>query len=362
MAKMQGMTAGQRLPSDATTRSGAPPSATIDDVAQRAGVHRGTVSRALRGIAGKVSPAKRAEIERIAAELGYRPNLLAASLRTKHSDMAAVLVPDLGNPLFAPIVQGLESALRREGLVCLVVQPPADAQERRTLVRSLAARQVAGLLVLAAESDDPMLAEASSLHLPTVLLNRGLGERRFPCVVNDDRESVQLVLEHLTGLGHRRIGHLAGPQTSSTGRARCQAFVEQARALGLAHAPVFEGDGFTRAAGEATAREVLAAPGPRPTALFAANDLMALGALQVLHAAGLQVPQDVSLVGHNDMPLVDLVSPPLTTVRVAVDEMSRQAAQLFCERLAQSTLPPSTRLLLPTLVVRGSTAAAPTTA
>ena len=344
---------GERLPMKSPD---ATPSATIDDVARRAGVHPATVSRALRGVAGKVSPAKREEIERIAAELGYRPNAVAASLRTKQSDIAAVVVPDLSNPLFAPIVQGLEAELGRHSFLCLVVQTPAAPEARRGLVHTLAARQVAGLLILAAESDDPMLAAALERGLPTVLVNRGLGERRFSSVVNDDRESVRLVLEHLRGLGHRRIAHLAGPQSSSTGRARREAFVELAREFGFQKTTVVECGAFTRAEGALATQSLLARREQRPSAIFAANDLIAIGVLDVLHAAGLEVPRDLSLVGHNDMPFADLVSPPLTTVRVAVDQMSRHAAQLFVEHLRDPRVPPSTRLLMPTLVARGSTA------
>jgi LacI family transcriptional regulator len=330
--------------------------ATIDDIARRAGVHPATVSRALRGVSGKVSPDKRAEIERIAHELGYQPNAVAASLRTRQTHMAAIVVPDLANPLFGPIVQGMESALRRQRLLCLVAQTPQAPAQRRELALALANRQVNGLLILAAESDDPMLEVARQRRLPTVLVNRGSADREFSSVLNDDRESVRLVLEHLVGLGHRAIAHVAGPSASSTGRARRDAFNELTRALGLPPCLVVEAAAFTREAGRAAARELLAAA-QRPTAVFAANDLIALGVLDELRALGLRVPQDVSLVGHNDMPLVDLIDPPLTTVRVAVDQMSRQAAALFLEHLADAALPPSTRLLMPHLVVRASTAA-----
>jgi LacI family transcriptional regulator len=330
-------------------------SITIDDVARVAGVHRGTVSRALRGVAGKVSPEKRLAIERIAAEMGYRPNAIAASLRTKQSDIAAVVVPDLGNPLFAPIIQGLEAELSRQSLLCLVVQTPAAPEARRALVHTLAARHVAGLLILAAESDDPMLATALERRLPTVLINRGLGARQFSSVVNDDRESVRLVLEHLKSLGHRSVAHLAGPRSSSTGRSRREAFVALAREHGFEIATVVECGAFTRDAGAQAMQALLEGSHPRPSAIFAANDLIAFGALGVLREAGLEVPRDISLVGHNDMPFTDLVSPPLTTVRVAVDQMSRNAAQLFVEQLREPSMPPSTRLLMPTLVVRGST-------
>lgn len=329
-------------------------SVTIDDIAKAAGVHPGTVSRALRGVSGKVSQDKRAEIERIARELGYQPNALAASLRTKQTNLAAIIVPDLSNPLFGPIVQGLEQALRQHDMLCLVAQTPAAPQARRDLVMALASRHVSGLLILAAESNDPMLGAAKERRLPTVLVNRGNGDREFSSVVNDDRESVRLVIEHLQALGHAVIGHVAGPAASSTGRVRRQAFIDLTQEAGLKRCPVVEAEAFTRAAGLAAAEQMLRCK-PRPTAIFAANDLIALGVLDALRARGIAVPAEVSLVGHNDMPLVDLVDPPLTTVRVAVDQMSEQAASLFMERIARPTLAVSTRVLAPSLVIRGST-------
>ena len=152
---------------------------TIDDVASVAGVHPASVSRALRGITTKVSASTRERIERIAREMGYRPNAVAASLRTRQTNLVAVVVPDLGNPLFAPIVQGVEKALRKQGLLCLIVQPPDGMDDRRDLVTALANRLVSGLLILSAEKHDAMLVEAKRLMLPTVLVNRGLGSSAF---------------------------------------------------------------------------------------------------------------------------------------------------------------------------------------
>lgn len=329
---------------------------TIDDIARAAGVHPATVSRALRGVSGKVSPEKRAEIERIAREMGYQPNYVAASLRTKQTNIAAIVVPDLNNPVFGPIVQGLERTLRQHQMLCLIAQTPAAAVERRDLILALANRQVSGLLILAAESDDPMLEAAKARKLPVVLVNRGSGDRDYPSVVNDDRESVRLVLDHLASLGHRAIAHIAGPAASSTGRARREAFDDIARAMGLKSCTVVEAEAFTRTAGQEAAEKLLSHK-TRPTAIFGANDLIALGALDVLNARGIKVPQEMSLVGHNDMPLVDLVNPPLTTVRIAVEQMSEHAAALFLETLGKPELAPSTRVLMPSLVVRKSTAA-----
>lgn len=330
---------------------------TISDIAREAGVHPASVSRALRGIGGKVSEATRRRIQQVADELGYLPNAVAASLRTKQSNLVGVIVPDLGNPLFGPLVTGIEVELRRQGFMCMVVHTLEGATDRSELVAALAHRQVSGLLILAAEIGDPLLDVVQRYRLPTVLVNRGFGERRFASVVNDDVESVRQVLEHLMALGHRRIAHIAGPAVSSTGKGRRDAFVSLARKYKLA-AKVVTASAFTREAGFVAANRLLDGAFAS-TAIFAANDLIAMGVLDALRVRSLTVPADVSVVGHNDMPLVDLVDPPLTTVRVAVDQMGRQAAQMLLDLLETPDQTPVTRLLSPQLVVRASTTRPP---
>lgn len=332
------------------------PIVTLADIARVAGLNTASVSRALRGIEGKVSLETRRRVQQIAREMGYRPNAVAASLRTKQTNLVGIIVPDLANPLFGPIVQGLEAQLRRQGLLCLVLQTPDGSAERREAVLALSNRLVSGLVILAAEVDDPMLAAAQEAAMPVVLLNRGAGDRRFSSIVNDDRESVRLVLEHLAGLGHRRVAHLAGPPTSSTGQARRRAFEALAKDFGL-DARVMQCAAFTRSAG-AAATEHLLTEQSCPSAIFGANDLIALGALAVLRERGISVPGEVSLVGHNDMPLVDLVAPPLTTVHVEVEQMSRRAALMLVEHLRDREQPPSMHVLMPRLVIRASTARA----
>lgn len=332
---------------------------TIDDVAKAAGVHAATVSRALRGVAGKVSASKRAEIEAVARSLGYQPNIVAASLRTKRSNMAAIIVPDLANPLFAPIVKGLEKELRKHDMLALITQPPEDKKARACLVQELAMRQVSGLLILAAESDDAMLDEAVQQKIPTVLVNRGLGERRFSSVVNDDPESVRLAISHLRELGHRNIAHVAGPTTSSTGAARRKAFCDLMSQDEGARAFTADAKAFTREEGAKAARQLFVDWNPlQPafTAIFASNDLLALGVIDVARENGISIPAEISIVGHNDMPFVDIVQPPLTTIHIPVDEMGRQAAQVLMELVGNGALATTTRILTPSLVLRASTA------
>ena len=348
-------------------------SVTIKDVARAAQVNQSTVSKALRGLAGKVSPETRRRIEQVARELGYRHNAVAATLRTRKSNLIGIIVPDLANPLFGPILQGLETRLREAGWMSVIVQTPQPAGARREVVMALATRQVAGLVITSAETDDPMLDAASGqqtatgvlrlqrldaaqkVGLPVVLVNRGLDERRFSSVVNDDQESVSLVVEHLYSLGHRRLAHLGGPASSSTGRARKEAFTALVSRLPGVQGVVVDASAFTREAGFQATKQLLGRKGRRPTAIFAGNDLMAVGALDALRQAGLEVPGDMSVVGHNDMPLVDMMSPSLTTVRIPVERMSHHAALLLMEHLKDPQLPPMQRVLTPTLVVRQST-------
>jgi LacI family transcriptional regulator len=341
-----------RKPSKPETVGGA--AITIADIAREAGVHPASVSRALRGIDGKVSEATRSRIQRVARELGYLPNAVAASLRTKKSNLVGIIVPDLGNPLFGPLVTGLEVELRSRGFMCLVAHTSERPGDRDELVAALAHRQVSGLLILAAEIGDTMLDAVQRYRLPAVLVNRGFGDRRFASVVNDDHESVRLVLQHLVGLGHRCIAHVAGPRGSSTGHERRRAFVALCREYKLT-SQIVQASAFTRDAGVTAAARLLDKDFSS-TAIFAANDLIATGVLDALRARKLSVPDQVSVVGHNDMPLVDLIDPPLTTVRVAVEQMGVQAAQMLLELMLSPTQAPVTRLLLPRLVVRRSTA------
>ncbi len=334
---------------------------TLQDIAAAAGVHTASVSRALRGLDKKVSEDTRRNIERIAREMGYRPNSVAASLRTKKTNLVGVLVPDLGNPLFGPLVTGLEVELRAHGLMCLVVHPPDDHAGRRELVGALVNRQVSGLLILTAERSDPMLTAAQQYGIPTVLVNRGSSNRHFSSVVNDDAHSVRQVLEHLVALGHRKIAHVAGSPTSSTSVARLQAFEKLCPPMGV-EGVIVQAASCTRAGGFDAAVQTLR-KGRRTfggaTAVFASNDMIAMGVLDALRRHGLRVPDDVSLVGHNDIPMVDLLAPPLTTVRVDVEQITRDSARLLLQMLDEPGVRPAKLVAMPTLVVRESTGMAP---
>ena len=327
---------------------------TIRDVAQAAGVHVSTVSRAL-------NPAKRALIseevlrvvETAAQRLGYRPNRAASALRTGRTHTIGVLVPDITNPVFPPILQGIEASAAARGYFVFVANV-ADPALAPPIVERMLAQQVDGLVNAIARRDDPLLAYLSRVGTHTVLVNRADESGRLPAVVSDDRLAMKLAVEHLVGLGHKRIAHLAGPQQVPTGVGRRQGFEQALRDHGLAPANVVECESYSREAGRAAMQQLLAAP-TRPDAVVCCNDLVALGAYDVLRAQGIRVPQDISITGHNDMPLVDMVNPPLTTIRLPHRELGWRAAEMLFDEIEGKALSASTVVLRPELIVREST-------
>jgi LacI family transcriptional regulator len=332
--------------------------ATLQEVADAAGVHRSTASRALNPeTAGMISPDVVDRIAEAARRLGYQRDLIAASLRTSRTRLVGMLVPDLANPVFAPIVAGVEAALAERQYAVLVAHARNDMRALE-LVEGLAARRAEGLILATAHAADPVLARLIELGLPTVLVNRGDPDGRLSAVTPDDREGMRLIVRHLVGMGHRRVGHLAGPQDVSTGFLRAEGFRSAMAEAGLTPGPVVPADAYTREAGERAAKQLMARDGGL-TAIAAANDLIALGALRALSARGLSCPGDISVSGHNDMPLVDMVQPPLTTIRIFHDRIGREGARLLLDRIARPEAALIEIRTAPELIVRASTAAPP---
>jgi len=333
--------------------SPAPP-VTIRDVAQAAGVHVSTVSRAL-------NPDKRALIseevlrvvEEAAQRLGYRPNRAASALRTGRTHTIGVLVPDITNPVFPPILQGIEASAAARGYFVFVTNVMDHALARPVVERMLA-QQVDGLVMAIATRDDPLVDYLKKVGMRTVLVNRADESGRLPAVVSDDRLAMKLAVGHLVSFGHRRIAHLAGPQNVPTGLARRQGVEQALRDHGLELACAAECESYSREAGRKAMRQLLA-QNDRPEAVVCCNDLVALGAYDLLREQGIRVPQDISITGHNDMPLVDMVDPPLTTIRLPHRELGWRAAEMLFDEIEGRALSASTVVLRPELVVRAST-------
>jgi LacI family transcriptional regulator len=332
---------------------------TIRDVARVANVHPGTVSRALNARTRTlVNPETAERVLRAAHDLGYRPNSIARGLKTNRSYTVGVLIPDMTNPLFPPIMRGIEDRLDESGYTLLTVNTDNDAERERSHVEALLARQVDGFIAATARLDVELLVEVAAGGVPVILVNRSLENGSLPAVTVDDHQGIALAVEHVVGLGHRRIGHVGGPQNVSTGHGRHLGFLEAMSSAGL-EAPAARitfADAYSEAAG-LDACEQLLDQAPEITAIIAANDRLAIGCCDSLEARGLSCPDQISIVGFNDMPLVDRLRPPLTTVRIPQREIGAVAADLLLTSLGEGSAQTEQILLEPTLVVRGSTQA-----
>jgi LacI family transcriptional regulator len=335
----------------------------LRDVARAAGVHVATASRALNDETASMLSAATVERVRQAAEaLGYRVNGMARALKTRRSLAIGMLVPDITNPFFPPVVRGAEDALAKAGYSLVLANTDNDDQRARREVQIMLEGRVDGLLLAMARRRDPLVAELFAGPVPVVLVNRTVDHVGAFAVVPDDHAGAVLAVEHLYQLGHRRIAHVAGPQSTSTGARRLAGFIQATESLGVAGAWV-EAAQFNELEGARAADALLAGArdgkGPRPTAVVAANDLLALGVLDVAARERLACPADLSVVGFNDMPFVDRLQPPLTTLRVAEYDLGYRAATLLLERIERPERRAETLLLTPELIVRGSTAPPP---
>jgi LacI family transcriptional regulator len=333
--------------------------ATLRDVASAAGVHPATASRALNpGTRLLVSEETAQRVTEAAERLGYRPNSVARSLRTRRSHSVGVLIPDLNNPLFPPIIRGIEDRLAEHGYVALIGNTDADPGKERLVFDQMRARHVDGFVLATATLNSPILDEAAAAELPVVLMNRIAQDYPFSSVSVDNEQGVRAAVAHLVSLGHRRIGHIAGPQDVSTGAARLRGYQEAMRSHGLTveAGDVVYATGYTVEEGLRCARELLE-DGTELTAVVAANDMLAVGCYGALDALGLRCPEDLSVVGFNDMRFVDRLHPPLSTVRFPHYQVGTEAARLLIERIESGESPVKILFLAPELVARGSTVA-----
>jgi len=320
-------------------------------------VHKATASRALNPNGpGRVSEQTVRRVRAVAQRLGYTPNALAKGLRTARTSTVGVVLPDLTNPLFPPIVRGIEDVLARQGYVALLANTDNDDQREVMHIDALRARRVDGFIVATARRDHPLLEAMALEGVPIVLVNRTTDRHDISAVLGNETSGIAAAVEHLVSLGHTSIAHVAGPHQLSTGLTRSDAFRAAMRSHGLRlrKSDVIEADAYTVSAGFAATDRLLATGRP-VTAVLAANDMIAVGALQALAAKGLRCPDDVSVVGFNDMPFVDQLSPPLTTVRLPQYDVGMQAAQLLLDRLADPKNTAKSVVLPVALVVRGST-------
>ena len=325
-------------------------------MARLAGVHPSTVSRALHRADLPLRPETRRKVLAAVERLEYRPSAIARGLRLQRTKTLGMLVPDIANPFFPPIIRGAEEAARERGYEIVLCNTDDSPDRENASLRLLRERQADGVLFATSRMADATLAAVRRERFPFVLVNRGSRVSADLSVEVDNERLASSVVAHLVSLGHRRIAHIAGPLSTTTGAERAAGYRDALRARGVAPVAglVAEARAYSDEAGHEAARVLLR---QRPTAIFAANDLLMLGALRAARDAGLSVPRDLSLVGVNDIPLVGLIDPPLTTVRVPGREMGQLAARMLIALLENERIARKHVLLDTTLVVRGSTAA-----
>ncbi|MGV0739699.1 LacI family DNA-binding transcriptional regulator [Mycobacterium syngnathidarum] len=333
--------------------------ARLQDVAKLANVHPATVSRALNGrTRGQVSKETLERVTRAADELNYRPNTMARSLASARSSTIGVVIGDLAVPLFAHMIRGIDDAIGDAGYTALIVNTDNDAERERRHLRSLEERRVDGLIVTTSTLDDHDESRRFSRVAPVVNLLRASGDPLVGQVISNDALGMTQVVEHLLGLGHRRIGLVAGPQNISTSLARLRGYRNAMLENGLTiDAELVETiDHIDTAQGRQAAARIL--DRTDATAIIGFNDLVTFGVLQELRSRGCVCPRDISVVGYSDIPAAELVAPALTTVAVDHYSMGVEAARMMLGMLDKpDDYAPRSVELPVNLVIRETTAA-----
>ena len=314
-----------------------------------------TVSRVLNASA-PVRDLTRDRVLQVARELRFTPNGAARTLKRRQASALGVILPDLYGEFFSELLRGIDLEAQRAGHALLVSSSHHDARGVAVAVRAMRGR-VDGLLVMAPDVSSASLARVLPDGLPTVFLNAPPIKGATAAVTVDNMGGIRVVVRHLAQLGHQRVAFLCGPSRNADASARLRGFRVAMRAIHLRvdESFVLRGD-FTEEGGWRAARELLATRGTRPTAIVAANDAMAVGALLALREARVEVPAEMSVVGFDDIPITRYVSPALTTVRVAIDELGARAAALLFRALSHpgSLQEPHREVVPAELVIRQS--------
>ncbi|QPP05315.1 LacI family transcriptional regulator [Streptomyces bathyalis] len=326
---------------------------TIKDVAAAAGVSPSTVSRVLNN-GPKVDPALARRVRKAAAQLDYRPSRVAQSLRRQRSHVWMLLVPDVRNPFFTDMVRGVEDAARGAGYALTLCNTDDDvAQERRYLELALNER-VSGVILSPASDTRSAVEHLTAKGIPVVTVDRVLEHDSVDAVLVDNRDGARKATGHLLEAGYRNLACITGPEGQTTAADRLAGFRDAHTDCGVKLRPelIRHGD-FRISGGEKAADELLRSPEP-PDAVFVANNLMTLGTLDAITAAGLNIPSDIAIVGWDDAPWAPLLRPALTTVAQPTHELGQQTAALLESRIAGSTAPQRIITLRTHLNVRAS--------
>jgi LacI family transcriptional regulator len=335
---------------------------TIREVAKLSGVSVSTVSRVFNGY-GDVSAATRERVMATARSLDYAPSAAARTLVRRRSQLIGVVLftghehPDIGHPFFQDVLVGLKHGIGSRGydvLLFATEQPGSGGDGAHSYLRRARHHHVDGIVLMGVDPGDPEVAKLLEADIPLIGVDLDMSGPTATHVASDNVGGARLAVRHLYGLGHRRIATIAGPQDRKPGVDRLVGFRAEVQALGLEGRPEYEEIGdFYMESGESSMRSLLALPEP-PTAVFAAADLMAVGAIKTAREAGLRVPGDLAVVGFDDIQLASLLDPPLTTIRQDKVGLGRAAARALVEQIENPETTPAALTLPVELVVRAS--------
>jgi LacI family transcriptional regulator len=344
-------------------RDGSDRAVTLKDVARAADVHVSTASRALDPARSRrIGSDTVARVERVAERLGYRPDLIAKGLKSGTTTMIGVVVADLENPFIGPIIRGISEQVESTGFVTLVAETLEDRDRfERTLNQLLSHRVNAVITTAARASDQHLLVRFARNTRAFITAVRKVEGSGLPYVVMDDDHGGELAARHLTGLGHRVLAQLRGPMDIDAFRNRAEGF---RRTIGAARSVDATSGGHAHELTVEEGRRLMALtldqnPDSPPTAVFAHADLMAIGALEEMRSRGLRCPEDLSLVGYDDAPLVNRISPSLTTIALPGEEIGARAGEMVLELLADPDSKPESIRLPAELIPRDSTGPPP---
>jgi LacI family transcriptional regulator len=327
---------------------------TIREVAETAGVSYATVSHVINNTR-LVSQETRERVLAAMDALNYRPNALARSLRQGKTNTIGLVLPDSANPFFAEISSSIEDETFKKGYSVFLCNTELDTQRELFYVDVLSKKQVDGIIFVAAGDKADSLDFLLERRMPVVMVDRDIPNVEADVVLTDHQLGGYLATRHLIELGHTRIACIAGPSSITPGAERMIGYRRALEEAGISYDEklVIPGDYHPQSGLEIT--HFILEMDPRPSAIFALNDLMALGALRAAAEAGYSVPKDLAIVGYDDLELSHFTNPPLTTIAQPKKEIGVQAVNLLVDRMSQKNRPPSRVVLPPELIVRRST-------